>query len=105
MLPPLRDHESIEVMALEEEAPPAAEASPVVEAPPAVPLTPAEVQAADEQIFADTRIEDCEVDPALYAANRLTDAERKQFDEQGYVSSAWQVVVDSAPCCCNPVPG
>ncbi len=68
-------------------------------------LTPAEVQAADEQIFADTRIEDCEVDPALYAANRLTDAERKQFDEQGYVSSAGQVFVDSAPCCCNPVPG
>ena len=77
----------------------------LAEAPPAVPLTPAEVQAADEQIFADTRIEDCEVDPALYAANRLTDAERKQFDEQGYVSSAGQVFVDSAPCCCNPVSG
>jgi ectoine hydroxylase-related dioxygenase (phytanoyl-CoA dioxygenase family) len=41
--------------------------------------------ATDEEIFADCRIADCAIDPELYAANRLTDVERQQFDRDGYV--------------------
>lgn len=55
-------------------------------------LSAAEVAANDAQIFADTGIDDSPIDPEMYAANRLTPAQRKQFDEQGYL-----VVEDALP--------
>jgi ectoine hydroxylase len=39
----------------------------------------------DEQLYADTRMDACEVDPGLYAAHRLTPDQRRHFDEQGYL--------------------
>eukprot|EP01047_Picozoa_sp_COSAG01_P013361 COSAG01_NODE_624_length_14732_cov_58.900772_5_plen_331_part_00 len=39
----------------------------------------------DEQVYADTCMDACEVDPGLYAAHRLTPDQRRHFDEQGYL--------------------
>jgi hypothetical protein len=46
-------------------------------------LDAAKREVNDAQIYSDIHLDDCEVDPALYAANRLTPEQLKQFDEQG----------------------